>query len=230
MQLVTSNRADILMKGHVHADDFLRGILNRDWGLRTGQIMSHINVLESEALDRLLFITDGEINIAPDLDTKTGIILNAIYLAELFDIKDPKVAVTKAVELAKPNMPSTTDAAVLAKMSQRGKFSGKTIAGPFALDNAINPWAAQHKGINGPVAVDADIIVVLNIEAGNMLSKAHVYLTGGNLAGVLVGASAPVVLTSRTDTPQSKLYSIATAVMMADLQRNLSIKLGKVHY
>ncbi|HMK54337.1 MAG TPA: bifunctional enoyl-CoA hydratase/phosphate acetyltransferase [Methanobacteriaceae archaeon] len=230
VKLVSCNRADILMKGHVHTDDFLRGILNRDYGLRTGKIMSHVNILESEALDRLLFVTDGGMNIAPDLDTKTSIILNAIYLAEIFGINDPKVAVTTAVELANPKMPSTTDAAVLAKMSQRGQFSGKTIDGPFALDNAVNLWAAQHKHISSPVAGKADIIVVPNIEAGNMLAKAHVYLTGGSLAGVVVGARAPVVLTSRADTPQSKLYSIATAVMMADLERNLSIKFGKVHY
>lgn len=230
VELVSSNRADILMKGMVHTDDFLRGVLDREVGLRTGKIMSHVNVLESSSLDRLLFVTDGAMNINPDLDTKASIILNAIYLANIFEIEEPKVAVTTAVELANPKMPSTIDASVLAKMSQRGQFSGKIIDGPFALDNAISPSAAKHKGITGPVAGKADIIVVPSIEAGNMLGKAHVYLTGDSLAGVVVGASAPVVMTSRADTAESKLNSIATAVLMANMERTLSIKFGKVHY
>ena len=133
VQLVKSNKADILMKGFVNTDDFLRGVLNRENGLRTGKVMSHVYVLESSALKRLLFITDGSVNILPDLETKCSIILNAIYLANIFDIKDPKVAITTAIELANPKMPSTIDAAVLAKMSQRGQFSGKIIDGPLAL-------------------------------------------------------------------------------------------------
>jgi len=230
VELVKTNKADILMKGFVNTDDFLRGVLNRENGLRTGKIMSHVYVLESSALNRMLFITDGSVNILPDLETKCSIILNSIYLANIFDIEDPKVAITTAIELANPKMPSTIDAAVLAKMSQRGQFSGKIIDGPLALDNAISQWAAEHKGIGGPVAGKADIIVVPSIEAGNMLCKAHVYLTGGNLAGVVIGASAPIVLTSRADTAQSKLNSIATAVLMANMERTLSIKFGKVHY
>lgn len=230
VKLVSDNRADILMKGMVHTDDFLRGVLDKKEGLRSGKMMSHVNVLESSALNRMLFVTDGAMNIAPDIDDKCSIILNAIYLANIFGINDPKVAITTAVELATPKMPSTLDAAILAKMSQRGQFSGKIIDGPFALDNAINPWAAEHKGIKGPVAGQADIIVVPSIEAGSMLSKAHVYLTNGSLAGVLVGARAPVVLTSRADTTQSKLNSIATAILMAAMDRTLTIKFGKVHY
>ena len=229
VQLVKSNRADILMKGFVNTDDFLRGVLDRDNGLRTGKVMSHVYVLESSALKRLLFITDGSMNIYPDLETKCSIILNSIYLANIFEIEEPKVAITTAIELANPKMPSTIDAAVLAKMSQRGQFSGKIIDGPLALDNAISPWAAEHKGIGGPVAGHADIIVVPSIEAGNILCKAHVYLTGGNLAGVVIGA-APIVLTSRADTSQSKLNSIATAVLTANMERSLSIKFGNVHY
>ena len=152
VELVKSNKADILMKGFVNTDDFLRGVLNRENGLRTGKIMSHVYVLESSALKRMLFITDGSVNILPDLETKCSIILNSIYLANIFEIEDPKVAITTAIELANPKMPSTIDAAVLAKMSQRGQFSGKIIDGPLALDNAISPWAAEHKGIGGPVA------------------------------------------------------------------------------
>lgn len=230
VELVSTNKADILMKGFINTDDFLRGVLKKEGGLRTGKVMSHVYVLESEALNRLLFITDGSMNIYPDLETKCSIILNSIYLANIFEIDEPKVAVTTAIELANPKMPSTIDAAVLAKMSQRNQFSGKIIDGPLALDNAISPWAAEHKGIGGPVAGKADIIVVPTIEAGNILCKAHVYLTGGNLAGVVIGASAPIVLTSRADTAQSKLNSIATAVLMANMERTLSIKFGKVHY
>ncbi|MBI5416712.1 bifunctional enoyl-CoA hydratase/phosphate acetyltransferase [Candidatus Poribacteria bacterium] len=230
VELVSSNKADILMKGFIHTDDFLRGVLNKDVGLRTGKILSHVFVLESTALKRLLFITDGAMNIAPDLETKCSIILNAIYLANIFDIPDPKVAITTAIELANPKMPATIDASILAKMSSRGQFGGKIIDGPFAFDNAISPRAAKHKGISGPVAGQADIIVVPSIEAGNILCKAHVYLTGGNLAGVVIGAKAPIVLTSRADTAQSKLNSIATAILMADIDRTLSIKFGKVHY
>lgn len=230
VELVSTNKADILMKGFINTDDFLRGVLRKERGLRTGKVMSHVYVLESAALNRLLFITDGSMNIHPDLETKCSIILNSIYLANIFEIEEPKVAITTAIELANPKMPSTIDAAVIAKMSQRGQFSGKIIDGPLALDNAISPWAAEHKGIGGPVAGQADIIVVPTIEAGNILCKAHVYLTGGNLAGVVIGASAPIVLTSRADTAQSKLNSIATAVLMANMERTLSIKFGKVHY
>lgn len=230
VELVSTNKADILMKGFINTDDFLRGVLRKEGGLRTGKVMSHVYVLESAALNRLLFITDGSMNIHPDLETKCSIILNSIYLANIFEIEEPKVAITTAIELANPKMPSTIDAAVIAKMSQRGQFSGKIIDGPLALDNAISPWAAEHKGIGGPVAGQADIVVVPTIEAGNILCKAHVYLTGGNLAGVVIGASAPIVLTSRADTAQSKLNSIATAVLMANMERTLSIKFGKVHY
>lgn len=217
------------MKGFVNTDDFLRSILDKDGGLRTGKIMSHVYVLESSALNRLLFITDGSRNIKPDLETKCNIILNSIYLANVFEIEEPKIAITTAIELANPKMPSTIDAAVLAKMSQRGQFSGKIIDGPLALDNAISPWAAEHKGIGRSVAGHADIIVVPSIEAGNILCKAHVYLTGGSLAGV-IGAAAPIVLTSRADTSQSKLNSIATAVLTANMERSLNIKFGNVHY
>ncbi len=230
VELVSTNRADILMKGYIHTDDFLRGVLDKNIGLRTDKILSHVFILESKALGRLLFVTDGAMNIQPDLEKKCDIILNAIYLANIFEITDPKVAMMAAVELVNPNMPATIDAAILAKMSERGQFGGKIIDGPFALDNAISPRAAEHKGIVGPVAGEADILVVPTIEAGNMLCKAHVYLTNGNLAGVVVGARAPVVLTSRADTAESKLNSIATAIMMANMERSLTIKFGKVHY
>ncbi|MDD5772928.1 MAG: bifunctional enoyl-CoA hydratase/phosphate acetyltransferase [bacterium] len=228
--LIHKNKADILMKGFIHTDDFLRGIVDRETGLRTGNFLSHVFVLELVNLKKLVFVTDGSMNIAPTLEEKSQIILNAIYMADIFEILDPKVGVLAAVELVNPKMPATLDAAALAQMSKRGQFSRKvTIDGPLAFDNIISMWAAEHKGITGPVAGNADIILVPNIETGNSLVKSHVWLCKGNVAGVIVGAQAPVVLTSRVDSAKSKLYSIATAVLMSSVERQLRVKIGKVH-
>jgi len=229
-QLVSSGRADILMKGQIHTDDFLRAVLDKETGLRTGALMSHVYLLETTHLGRLTMVTDGAMNIAPDLVQKASIILNAVYLAQLFGIEEPKVGVLAAVELVNPNMPATVDAATLSKMSERGQFPYCCVDGPFALDNAVSEIAAQVKRIGGPAAGKADILVVPCIEAGNILTKSFVYLAQGRVAGVLVGASAPVVLTSRADSAEAKLYSIATAVLMADLRRTSRVKIGKVHF
>jgi len=228
--LVSSGRADILMKGQIHTDDFLRAVLDKEIGLRTGLIMSHVYLLETTHLGRLTMVTDGAMNIAPDLVTKADIILNAVYLAQLFGIERPQVGVLAAVELVNPKMPATVEAAVLSKMSERGQFPDCRIDGPFALDNAVSELAAQIKDIGGPVAGKCDILVVPNIEAGNILAKSFVYLGRGRIAGVLVGASAPVVLTSRADSAEAKLHSIATAMLMADLHRTSRLKMGKVHF
>ena len=229
--LTAAGKADIVMKGYIHTDDFLRAVLNRDQGLRSGIVMSHVFIIEVPAFDKFLFITDGAMNIAPDLQQKAEIILNAVHLANLFGVTKPKVAVLAAVELVNPNMPATLDATVLAKMSQRNQFRPEvTIDGPFALDNAISSIAAKHKGITGPVAGSADILLVPNIEAGNMLAKSLVYLGHYRLAGVLVGAAAPVVLTSRADSVQAKMLSMGAAVMMVNAQRQLRLKIGKLHY
>jgi len=228
--LVRQGQADILMKGHLHTDDFLRAVLNKETGLRTGSTMSHVFILETQHLNRLTFVTDGAMNIAPGLEQKAAIILNAVYLANIFGLSRPKVAVVCAVELVNPNMPATLEAAALAAMSRRGQFPDCEVDGPLGLDNAVSLVAAQHKGIGGPVAGQADILLVPNIEAGNMLAKSFSYFAQGRVAGVLVGAAAPVVLTSRSDTAEAKLYSIATAVLMANLQRSGRLKLGRVHY
>ncbi len=229
--LTAEGKADIVMKGYIHTDDFLRAVLKREKGLRSGVVMSHVFVIEVPAFDKLLFITDGAMNIAPDLQQKAEIILNAVHLANLFGITKPKVAVLGAVELVNPNMPATLDATVLAKMSQRNQFRPEVIIdGPFALDNAISLIAAKHKGITGPVAGSADILMVPNIEAGNILAKSLVYLGHYRLAGVLVGAAAPVVLTSRADSAEAKMLSMAAAVMMVNAQRQLRLKIGKLHY
>ncbi len=227
---VSTGNADILMKGHIHTDDFLRAVLNREQGLRTPHIMSHVFILELREKRRFLFVTDGAFNIAPDLRQKAAIILNAVYLAQMFGIEQPRVGVLAAVEVLNPKMQATLDAAALATMGLRGQFSHGIVDGPFALDNAVSEEAARHKGIGGPVAGRADILLVPDIEAGNILAKSHSFLAGGNVAGVVVGAAAPIVLTSRADSPKSKLYSIATAVLMANMERTGRFKFGEVHY
>jgi phosphate butyryltransferase len=227
----SKGEADMVMKGYIHTDDFLRAILNKEVGLRAGSIMSHVFIAENRALGRLLFIADGAMNIAPDLEQKAAILLNTVYLANAFGVMRPKVAVLCAVELVNPLMPATLEAAALAQMSRRRQFSVECeVDGPLALDNAISELAAKHKKITGSVAGLADVILVPNIEAGNMLAKALNYLGGCRLAGLLVGAKVPVVLTSRADSAESKLLSIASAVFTINLQRTLWLKVGKVHY
>jgi phosphate butyryltransferase len=227
---VREGRADLLMKGHIHSDDFLRAILHKDCGLRAGCVMSHVFVLETASRGKLTFVTDGAMNIAPDLATKAAIAMNAVFLANCFGIATPKVGILTAVELVNPAMPSTLEAAALAKMCSRGQFPKCQIEGPLALDNAVDRHAAEVKGIRGEVAGDCDILVCPDIESGNILSKSFAFLCGGRSAGVLVGASAPVVLTSRADSAEAKLFSIATAVLMVNLCRGGDLKIGAAHY
>lgn len=229
--MVSAHEADILMKGLIHTDDFLRAVLDKERGLRSGSIMSHVYIFEHPQRQEFLFLSDGAMNIAPNLETKAGIILNAVHTAHAFGIEVPKVAVLAAVELVNPAMPATVDAATLHIMCDRGQFSPKCIVdGPFAFDNAINEWAAEHKKITGPVAGKADVLIVPSIEAGNILAKSLVYLAGLTVAGIIVGAKAPIVLTSRADQAPAKLASIACAVYIAGVTRELRLKVGKVHY
>ena len=229
--IVSSGQAEILMKGYVHTDDFLRGVLDKEHGLRTGSIMSHVFIGELPDEKRLIFITDGAMNIAPTLEQKAAILLNAVHVANLFGVMTPKVAVMAAVELVNPAMQATLDAAALSTMASRRQFVPECIVdGPFALDNAISVAAAKHKKIGGPVAGQADILLVPNIEAGNMLAKSLVYFAGHRLIGLLVGAKAPVVLTSRADSMESKMLSMAGAVLMVNIKRALKFKVGKVHF
>ncbi len=230
VELVSTGQADILMKGYIHTDDFLRGLLSRDKGLRTEAIMSHVFIAEIKAWDKLIFVTDGAMNIAPDLEQKSAILLNAVYLANIFGVTDPKVAALAAEELVNPKMPATLDAAALGKMADRNQYvPACTVDGPFGLDNAICKAAAEHKHITGPVAGQADILVAPDIESGNMLAKAIVYFGGHRLVGLLVGAKSPVVLTSRADSMEAKMLSIAGAVLMVNRHRELKFKIGKVH-
>jgi len=230
-QLVSTGRADVLMKGHIHTDDFLRAVLDKEVGLRTGYRMSHVFACEMPAFDRLIMVTDSAMNIAPDLEAKSEIILNADYFCEVVGISSPRVACLAAIELLNPQMPATVDATCLAKMADRNQYNPKCIVdGPFALDNALSPAAARHKRIGGPVAGQADVLLVPDIEAGNILVKSFVYSAQAKVAGVVIGAKAPVVLTSRADSAESKFFSIAAAVLTSGVQRALRLKIGKVHY
>lgn len=232
VELVHSGDCHIIMKGHLHTDDFLRAVLDKEVGLRTGSIMSHVFIWEATRLfGRFIFVTDGAMNIAPDLVTKAGILLNAVHLAGMFGVARPRVAILAAVELVNPKMPATMEASALAKMCERRQFSPSCqVDGPLALDNALSEVAAAVKGIKSEVAGRADILLVPDIEAGNILAKAFTHLAGGRMAGVVVGAAAPVVLTSRSDAAENKLYSIATAVLMSAFERDLELKIGKVHF
>jgi len=230
VELVSSGKADIVMKGYLHSDDFLRAVLDRDIGLRTGYLMSHIYIIEVPQYNRLLFITDGGMNIAPSLEEKAQIILNAVYLANIFGIEKPKVAALSAVELVNPAIPSTIEAALLKTMSDRGQFPGCIVDGPLALDNVLSLAAAKHKKIISPVAGQADIILVPDVEAGNTLAKSHIFLARGRAAGGVIGARAPVVLTSRADSAETKFLSIAAAVLVVDVHRTSRVKIGKIHY
>lgn len=227
---VRDGHAQMLMKGHIHTDDFLRAILDKETGLRSGYVMSQVFILETLDRGRLTFITDGAMNIAPDLTVKADIIMNAVYLARCFGIACPNVGVLAAVEVVNPRMPATTDAAALSVMARRGQFPDCVVDGPFALDNAVCTLAAEVKGIAGDVAGNCDILVVPNIEAGNILAKSFSFLAHKPVAGVLVGAAAPVVLTSRADNAEARLHSLAVAVLMSNIQRDDRLKIGKVHF
>ncbi|HCM18517.1 MAG TPA: phosphate butyryltransferase [Firmicutes bacterium] len=213
--MVSSGEAHLLMKGLVATADLLRAVLDKEHGLRTGRLLSHVGLLQAEGYDRLFYLTDGGMNIAPTLVQKVDIINNAVDMAHLLDNPQPKVACLAAVEVVNPDMPATLDAAALTMMSQRGQFKGCAVDGPLALDNAVSVEASRHKGISSPAAGQADILMVPEIESGNVIYKAMVYFGNVKSAGVIVGARTPIVLTSRADTPECKLNSMAVAVLMA---------------
>ncbi|MEW6724369.1 MAG: phosphate butyryltransferase [Bacillota bacterium] len=217
VELVAAGQADLLMKGKLGTADIMRAVLDKEKGLRTGRILSHIAMLEVEGHDRLYFMTDGGLNIAPDLAKKVDIIQNAIDCVRALGIEQPKVACLAALELVNPDMPVTLDAAALAKMADRGQIKGGLVDGPLALDNAVSEEAARIKGIVSPVAGKADILFVPDIEAGNIFYKSLAFLAraGVRQAGIIVGARCPVVLLSRSDEADAKLNSIAFAVVYA---------------
>ncbi|MCX7828111.1 MAG: phosphate butyryltransferase [Thermanaerothrix sp.] len=215
VEQVSSGKAHILMKGMVKTANFLKAVLNKEKGLRTGSLLSHVYIHDVEGYDRIFFITDPAFNMYPDLPAKVSIVENVVKVAHSFGITCPKVAVLAAVEVVNPDMPPTLDAAALVQMNRRGQIKGCVIDGPLALDNAVSEEAARHKGIVSEVAGHADVLMVPDIEAGNMMAKAIIYFAKGKTAGLVVGAKAPIVLTSRSDSAETKLLSIASAVAMA---------------
>jgi len=216
VRAVRGGQAQMLMKGLVSTSVFLRGILNKEWGLRKRPLLSHVAAFEQTDPERLVLLTDVAMNIAPDLQAKAQIIENVVEFAHRLGVTRPRVAVLAAVETVSVDMPATIDAAVLAKMADRGQIKGCIVDGPLALDNALSAEAARHKGITSPAAGCADILLAPDIEAGNVLYKALGLLTSCRLAAVIIGASAPVVLTSRADSDETKFNSIALAAAVSE--------------
>jgi phosphotransacetylase len=208
VRMARAGKVAALMKGSLHTDELMEAAVAPD-GLRSGRRMSHVFVLDVPAYDRLLLVTDAAINIAPDLDAKRDIVQNAIELAHALGIPAPLVAILSAVETVNPRIQSTVDAAALCKMADRGQITGGVLDGPLAFDNAVSVEAAAHKGIVSGVAGRADILMVPDLESGNILAKDLAYLAGADSAGIVMGARCPIALTSRADPVQSRLASAA---------------------
>ena len=213
--LVCAGEARLLMKGSLHTDELLHEVLAPDTGLRTERHISHVYLMDVPTYPRPLLITDAAVNIAPDLLTKRDIVQNVIDLAHAMGIARPLVAILSAIETVTPRIPSTIEAASLCKMADRGQITGGVLDGPLAFDNAISPAAAAEKGIVSPVAGRADILVVPDLEAGNMLAKQLTFLARADAAGVVVGARVPIILTSRADSERTRIASCAVAVLLA---------------
>ena len=214
VSMIKNGRADILMKGFVSTGALLKAVLDKEIGLRKGGVLSHVAFFESPYYHKLVCVTDVAMNIAPDFDTKVQILNNAVEACHKIGITTPKVAVIAAVETVNPKMEATVHAAMLKTMSDRKQFTGCIVDGPLAIDNAVDKEAARHKGIVSEVAGDCDVIVVPDIEAGNILYKTLNFLGGATSAAVIMGATVPIVLTSRSDSEVSKMLSIALAAAM----------------
>ncbi len=217
--LARAGEVEALMKGSLHTDEFMHAVLAPKIGLATARRMSHVFVMDVPTYPRPLFITDAALNIYPDLEAKRDIVQNAIDLAHVLGIEVPKVAILSAVETVSPQIPSTLEAAALCKMADRGQITGSVVDGPLAFDNAISATAAQTKGIVSPVAGQADILVVPDLEAGNMLAKQLEYLAEAQGAAIVLGARVPIVLTSRADSPLAHMASCALALLVAHSKR-----------
>lgn len=218
VDLVREGKAEVLMKGYLHTDEMLRAVLRHETGLRTDRLLSHVFVMEVPTYHKLLLITDAAININPDIPQKAAITQNAVDLARDLGVERPKVAALSSVETINPNIPSTVHAACLSKMADRGQIRGAIVDGPLAFDNAISATAAADKGIVSPVAGEVDVVVVPDLDAGNILSKNLEYLANARMAGIVMGAVAPVVLTSRSDPPRARVYSLALAGLLCQQQ------------
>lgn len=219
VEIIRAGGADLLMKGSLHTDELMRAVTSSATGLRTARRISHVFVMDVPHHSETLFITDAAINIAPDLDAKRDIIQNAIDLFTQVGLGTPRVAILSAVETVTSKIPSTIEAAALCKMAERGQITGGVLDGPLAFDNAVDPEAARIKGIQSPVAGHAQILVVPNLEAGNMLAKNLTFLAKADAAGIVLGARVPIILTSRADSVRARLASCAVGVLLADARR-----------
>ena len=220
VELVRAGQGEMLMKGSLHTDELMRAVTAANTGLRTARRISHVFIMDVPTHPETLFITDAAINIFPDLDAKHDIVQNAVDLFNAVGLGKPRVAILSAVETVTSKIPSTIDAAALCKMAERGQITGATLDGPLAFDNAIEPEAARIKGIHSPVAGRAQILVVPDLEAGNMLAKNLIYLTKADSAGLVLGARVPIVLTSRADSVRSRMASCAAAALYAATRRH----------
>jgi len=215
MELVRMGHAQMAMKGGIETGDFLRAALDKEVGLRVGRLLTHVGIFEIPGFDRLIFISDAGVVVAPTMEQKIEIVQNAIFVAQRLGVEQPKVAILAATEMVNPKIPTTLDAANLSKMADRGQIKGGLIDGPLALDNAISLESAQIKGIKSDVAGRADILIPPDVEAANVLAKAITYFAKGNMAGVVVGGKSPIVVASRSDPHQTKLVSMALGVLLA---------------
>ncbi|AEH51880.1 bifunctional enoyl-CoA hydratase/phosphate acetyltransferase [Pseudothermotoga thermarum] len=212
---IASKQGDLLMKGNVKTGDLMKVVLQEEYGFRTGSTITMVSVFDIPTYHKLLAISDAGMIIAPTLEQKIDMINVSVQVMKKLGVEIPKVAVLGAIEVPNPKMPATIEAAILSKMNDRGQIKGCVVDGPFALDNAISLQAAKHKGINSPVAGDADILIMPDIEAGNIFYKAMVFLANAKVASVILGARIPIVLTSRADSDETKLYSIALACLLS---------------
>jgi len=228
VDLVRQGKAELLMKGSLHSDELLSAVVSRESGLRTARRISHVFIIDVPTYHKVLVVTDGAINIAPNLEDKADICQNAIDLAGALGLANPKVAILAAVETVTSKMPSTIDAAALCKMAERGQIANGILDGPLAFDNAISKQAAEIKGIRSAVAGDPDILLAPDLEAGNMLAKQLTFLGGADSAGLALGAQVPIILTSRADSVRSRIASCAVAMLMAHARRG-SMKKERAH-
>ena len=219
VELVRLGQAEILMKGSLHSDELLGAVVAKETGLRTGRRVSHVFIMDVPTYHKVLTVTDAAINIAPTLEDKVHIIQNAVDLVTSLGVTKPKVAILAAVETVTSKMPATIDAAALCKMADRGQITGALVDGPLAFDNAISAEAARIKGIKSEVAGDPDILLVPDLEAGNILAKQLSFLANADSAGLVLGARVPIILTSRADSVRSRIASCAVAVMAAHARR-----------
>ncbi|MGG0238531.1 phosphate butyryltransferase [Bacillus rhizoplanae] len=215
VKAVRCGEADVLMKGNIPTASILKAVLNKEWGLRKGGVLSHVAAFEVPNYDRFIIVTDVAMNIAPDVQQKAAIAQNAVEVAQAIGVEVPKVAPIAAVEVVNPAMQATIDAAMLTQMNRRGQIKNCIIDGPLALDIAVSQIAAEHKGIQSDVAGKADILLVPTIDAGNVLYKSLVYFANAKVGAIIAGAKAPIVLTSRSDSAETKVYSLALAVATA---------------